>query len=333
MANSSEREKILITGGTGFIGSHLARQLTQLGHQIVLFDIQPNHHRIDDFKDKVEVVKGDVAKRRDLEETIRTHKIKHIFHTAASLSVNAERDISSAYSGNIDGTYNILEACHTMQIQKVVFLSSLAVFGANTPFPFHEKSYRDPGSFYGVSKAFGEMLGQYYHLRHNLDFRCVRFAVIIGPGRRGAGATVTFSSLIEKIALGKPAVVDVPESTLLPITYVDDSVGFLIALWQADKFQRRPFIVGGVPATVTDLIAEMKKHMDKVDVRFEIDSEAERVATTWSFLTTLLIQQGQEELYRDIKEVGWKLKYNTTQDIVKRFVEDVQSHKEIYSAF
>jgi nucleoside-diphosphate-sugar epimerase len=333
MAKNPEHEKIMITGGTGFIGSHLARQLTKLGHQIVLFDFKPNYHRISDFKDKVEIVKGNVARRSDLEETIRTHKIKHIFHTAASLSVDAEHNISSAYSGNVDGIFNILETCHTLQVQKVVFLSSLAVFGANTPFPFHEKSYRDPGSFYGVSKAFGEMLGQYYHLRHNLDFRCVRFAVIIGPGRRGKGATVTFSSLIEKVALGKTAIVDVPESTLLPITYVDDSVDFLIALWQAEKFQRRLFIVGGVPAKVTDLIAEMKKHVKKSDIRFEIDPDAERVATTWSFLTTLLIQQKQEQLYREFEEVGWKLKHNTIQDIVKRFVEDVESRKEIYSAF
>ncbi|MFX1562368.1 MAG: NAD-dependent epimerase/dehydratase family protein [Promethearchaeota archaeon] len=333
MAKIPERSPILITGGTGFIGSHLARRLTQFGHQIVLFDKYPNPHRINDIKDKVEVVKGDVAKKEDLEEIIRVHKIRHVFHTAASLSVKAEHDISEAYSCNVQGTFNTLETCHLMQIRKVVFLSSLAVFGTNTPFPFHDRSYRDPGSFYGIGKAFGEMLGQYYHTRYNLDFRCVRFAVVIGPGRRGAGATVTFSSLIEKVALGKTAMVDVPESTLLPITYVDDSVEFLIALWQAEKFQHHPFIVGGVPAKVTDLITEMKKLVDNVDVQFEIDADAERVAATWSFLTALLIQQGQEKQYRDIEEVGWRLKYKTIRDIVKRFVEDVQSRKEIYSAF
>jgi nucleoside-diphosphate-sugar epimerase len=233
----------------------------------------------------------------------------------------------------VAGTYNVLEAARVHNIHRLIFLSSLAVFGANTPFPFHETSYRDPGSFYGVSKAFGEMLGSYYHLRHGFDFRAVRFAVVIGPGRRGAGATVTYSSFIESVALGKIGIIDIPETTILPIIYVEDAVAFLMALWKAPKLSRRLYIAGGVPIPIKDLIAEVKVHISDTKIEFQLDPDAERVAQTWSFLTTLLVQQEKETLYRHNEDTGWSLQYDSVSEIVNHFIESVQAQKEIYSKF
>lgn len=333
MVSPSTHEPVLVTGGTGFIGSHLAKRLVGEGYKLVLFDKMPNYSRIRGIRDEVTVIKGDVANLGSIISVLKEHDIKHIFHTAAALSVEAEQDCDKAYACNVSGTYNILEAGRAHQVQRLVFLSSLAVFGANTPFPFHETSFRDPGSFYGVSKAFGEMLGNYYHLRHEFDFRGVRFAVVIGPGRRGAGATVTYSSFIESVALGKPGIIDIPESTILPIIYIEDAVDFLMALWKAQKLSRRLFIAGGVPIPINDLIAAVKAQIPESEVRFELDPDAERVAQTWSFLTTLLVQQGKETLYRDIEDVGWKLQFDSVSDIVKHFIEFVQAHKETYSEF
>ncbi|MFW9984022.1 MAG: NAD-dependent epimerase/dehydratase family protein [Candidatus Odinarchaeota archaeon] len=329
----SKNDPILITGGTGFIGSHLTQRLVSEGYQVILLDAKPNLARISEIADKVTVVEGDVGVWSDVVRALKKYKIRHVFHTAARLSVEAERQIGSAYSCNIAGTFNVLEASRIMQVQRLVFLSSLAVFGAQTQFPFHETSYRDPGSFYGVSKAFGEMLGSYYYTRHGFDFRGVRFAVVIGPGRRGAGATVTYSSFIENVALGKTGVIDIPKSSILPITYIEDAADFLVALWKAPKLTKRVYITGGVPIPIQDLIAEVENVIPGAKVKFKPDPHAERVAQTWSFLTTLLVQQGQENLYRDIEEVGWSLRYNSVSEIVKHFIEYVQARKEIFSVF
>ena len=326
-------EAILITGGTGFIGSHLAKHLVTEGYPVVLFEAKPNLARISEFADKITLVEGDVTNWSDVMCALTEHEIKHIFHMAARLSVESERNPGTAYACNVTGTYNVLEAARIMQVKRFVFLSSLAVFGANTPFPFQETSYRDPGSFYGVSKAFGEMLGSYYHLRHNFDFRGVRFAVAIGPGRRGAGATVTYSSFIEHLALGRPGLIDVPDTTILPVIYIADVVSFLIALWKASKLTQRIFIAGGVPISIQDLIEEAKTHIPKAKVKFELDPDAARVAQTWSFLTMLLVQQKQETLYREIEQLGWKLRYNSVTEIVKHFIDYVQSRREIFSRF
>jgi nucleoside-diphosphate-sugar epimerase len=177
------------------------------------------------------------------------------------------------------------------------------------------------------------MLGNYYHIRHGFDFRGVRFAVVIGPGRRGAGATVTYSSFLESIALGKTGIIDIPDTTILPIIYVEDAADFLIALWTAPKVSRRIYIAGGVPIPIKDLIAEVKTHIPKAQVKFQLDPDAERVAQTWSFLTTLLVQQEKETLYRDIEDLGWKLQYDSVSEIVKHFIDSVQSRKDDYSTF
>ncbi|MFX0168887.1 MAG: NAD-dependent epimerase/dehydratase family protein [Candidatus Hodarchaeota archaeon] len=331
--NIPKDDPVLITGGTGFIGSHLAKHLIDDGYQVVLFESKPNLARIDEIVNKVTLVEGDVTSWSDVVRALKDYHIKHVFHTAARLSVESERNPGAAYACNIAGTYNVVEASRIMQVQRLVFLSSLAVFGAGTPFPFHETSYRDPGSFYGVSKAFGEMLGTYYHLRHGLDFRGVRFAVAIGPGRRGAGATVTYSSFIENLALGKSGIIDIPETSILPIIYVADAVNFLIALWRAPKLTQRVFIAGGVPIPIQDLIAEIKTHIPKARVEFILDPDAVRVAQTWSFLTTLLVQQKQETLFREIEQLGWQLQYDSVSEIVKHFIGYVQARKEIFSSF
>jgi threonine 3-dehydrogenase len=300
---------------------------------VVLFDYAPNYHRISDISDDVEVVIGDIGNPTEVIGAIQGNQVTDVFHAAASLSVAAERDIGGAYSTSIAGMFNLMESCRLLEIRKVIFLSSLSVFGSHTRLPFQFDSYRDPASFYGVGKVWGEVLGMYYHYHHQIDFRCVRFAVVIGPGRRGEGAAICFSTLVEKSALGRSAVVQVPDYTVLPIIYVDDAVDLLIALWKSDKIQQRLYIAGGVPVQVQDLISEVKKQLPSSNIKFEVDPVCEKVAETWTLLTTILVQQGHEEIYRDIKEIGWKLKHTTVQDITEAFVNDLQDRKDMYSAF
>ena len=174
-------KSVLITGGTGFIASHLARKLVELGEKVVLFDLHPNEKSIMDIKDKVQIVVGDVSNYQTLTDTIVKNDIGSVIHTAALLSMAAADELVNAYRVNIEGTFNLLEACRVNDVNRFVFVSSLSAFGPNTPFPFHNKSYREPASFYGASKVAGEVLGTFYNLTHGMDFRCVRLAVVIGP--------------------------------------------------------------------------------------------------------------------------------------------------------
>ena len=332
-SGENEDGAILITGGTGFIGSHLARELVAKGHKVILFDYRPNKDRISDFSDKVEIVKGDITAVSDVVDTLKEYDIKDIFHTAFAMSAACESNIEIAYSTNIKGTYNLLDASRILGIKKFIFLSSLSVFGSHSRLPFTEETYRDPASFYGVGKVWGEILGMYYHYQHDLDFRCIRFAIVLGPGRRGEGAAISYSTLIENAALGKSAIIQIPDYTILPVIYIDDVVSLLVSLWSTPKIDQHLFMSGGVPVQIQDLIGEVKTHIPSAEASFEVDPDCEKVAETWTLLTSILVQKGEEKVYREIPEIGWKMKDDTMNDIVKKFIEHVQSNKEIYSSF
>ena len=124
---SSEDGAILITGGTGFIGSHLARELVAKGNKVVLFDYRPNENRISDLLDKVDIVKGDITSVSNIVDTLKDYSIKDVFHTAFAMSAECETNLEIAYSTNIRGTYNLLDACRILGIKKFIFLSSLSV--------------------------------------------------------------------------------------------------------------------------------------------------------------------------------------------------------------
>ncbi len=326
-------DSVLITGGTGFIGSHLARKLVQQNQRVILFDLYPNYNGIKDIEDKVEVVKGSVSDYDSLANTIEKFEVDSVIHTAAMLSVAAATGLRTAYSVNIEGTFNLLEACRSHDVKKVIFVSSLAAFGPNTPFPFHEKSYREPASFYGASKVAGEVLGTFYHHTHDIDFRCVRLAVVIGPGRRGQGATVSFSKFVEEVVLGEQGVILVPDYTILPIIHVNDAADLIVALWGADSVERRIFMSGGVPIAISDFRDEVVKLVPEANIVFQEDETVESVAQTWTLLTTMLVQQGQETVFREIEEIGWKLEHDSVQKLAEKFVNEVSENKDIYSSY
>jgi nucleoside-diphosphate-sugar epimerase len=330
---SNEDGAILITGGTGFIGSHLARKLVAKGNEVVLFDYRPNENRISDFSNKVEIVKGDIATVSDVVDTLKDYKIKDVFHTAFAMSAACESNMEIAYATNIRGTYNLLDACRILGINKFIFLSSLSVFGSHSRLPFTEETYRDPASFYGVGKVWGEILGMYYHYQHELDFRCIRFAVVVGPGRRGAGAAITYSTLIENAALGKKTIIQVPDYTILPVIYIDDVVNLLISLWTTPKLDQYLFMSGGVPVQIQDLISEVKNHIPSTEASFDVDPDCEKVAETWTLLTSILVQKGEEKVYREIPGIGWKMRNDSMKEIVRKFIENVQLNMELYSSF
>ncbi|MFX1484632.1 MAG: NAD-dependent epimerase/dehydratase family protein [Promethearchaeota archaeon] len=324
---------VLITGGTGFIASHLARKIVGNGNRVVLFDLFPNRESIKDIEDQVEIVTGDVADYQGLFDTLEKYNVDSVIHTAAMLSVAAADELTKAYQVNIEGTFNLLEACRVQGIKRVVFVSSLAAFGPNTPFPFHNKSYREPASFYGASKVTGEVLGTFFSHAHEMDFRCVRLAVVIGPGRRGRGATVSFSKFVEEVVLGKPGVIMVPDYTILPIIHIDDVTDLLFALWKAENVSERILMSGGVPIPIQDFVTAVLKHVPDAEIIYDVDPVAEEVAGTWTLLTTMLVHQKQEQVYRKIEEIGWTLKIDSVEKLAAKFIEEVRNNKERYSSY
>ena len=321
--------KILITGGTGFIGSSLARKLVDEDVEVTLFDMSPDKKRVSDILNRVSIVSGDVSDQNDLEKLFRERNYDVIVHTAAILSLKAEENRLLAFRVNIEGMFNILEFSRRFDIKRVVYLSSMSVFGPNSPMPYGEYSYRDPISFYGVSKVWGEILGRYYSFTYDVDFKCVRLPTVFGPGRRGAGATVSFSKLVEDVVLRRRGIVELPESTMNPVIYIDDVVEIIYKLIFSKKVSREVYNTGGVILSMKMIIEYLRKKFPDMEIIFDVDKDTEKMVMMWNIMSHVAKENELDKLYREYKDIGWRLRYDTYEKILDKYVEDTERLRSI----
>ncbi len=174
--------KVMVTGGAGFIGSHLTEELLERGFQVIVYD---------DFSSgKRENLAGLAGELNIAEDTIlnmdelikRMEGCRFVFHEAALTSVprSMERPLDSL-NVNVQGTYNVLEAARQTGVKKVIFASSSSIYGASEKLPKEETDGPAPISPYAASKYAGEILGQTYNRAFGLGFIGLRYFNVFGP--------------------------------------------------------------------------------------------------------------------------------------------------------
>ncbi len=312
----------MITGGLGFIGSHLARKLVEIGETVILFDVIPKSKLIDDIKDKVKVFRGDLGNRAEVLEAVKRHKVDCIYHTGALLSAAAEENLLAAYMVNANGTFHVLEAARLFSVEKVIFLSSIASYGLGTPERVTDDEVQLPTTMYGITKVFGERLGEYYHRKFSLNFRGVRLPSVIGPGRGSGGASAYSSLIIQEPATGRPYEVFVDQGAKIPLLYIKDAVQSLIALEEAEetKLKRRVYNIEGFSPTALELANTVQKYVPEARIEFCPDPEMVKIVGSWP--RELDGSCAQEDW-------GWKSKY-TLDRAVKDFVDEFRARIYLY---
>jgi nucleoside-diphosphate-sugar epimerase len=206
-----------------------------------------------------------------------------IFHSAAILSAFAEERPQAAYRTNATGTYNVLEAALVLGIARVMFTSTIATYGPGAALTVDETTRQRPTTMYGVTKAFGEMLGEYYAARFGLDFRAVRLPSVIGPGRGPGGASAYTSLVVSEPARRRSYVVPVPESTVTPLLYVKDAVAALTGLAAADatRLRRRTYGVNGFSPTARELADAVCRSIPDARIDFAPVPSIAAIVDTW----------------------------------------------------
>ena len=254
LADQHAHKGILITGGGGFIGSYLVQALTAAGHDVVVFDNNPERIRLEGFsnyatkiKPRLTFVQGDLTSLPTVLEVFDRYRPATVFHLGALLSAGAEARPQQGYEVDLGGTQNVLEAARLFGGEgpdriKVLFPSTIASFGTHLPSAVNGVKPLVPNEFvqmpttvYGVAKVSSERLGEYYTRRGWVDFRAVRFPSVIGAGRGPGGTTVYSTLMVELPASGQNYAAYVYEDTRVAILYVKDAVRALIQLWQADE--------------------------------------------------------------------------------------------------
>lgn len=178
--------KILITGGAGFIGSHLIDHFLDMDAvQIRVLDNlnHPNFSRVAEFRyhPRLEFVHGDVRDYHTIRQAVDGCDL--IFHLAAQSNVmRAESDTVYTFETNVNGTFNVLHSALKENVRCVVFTSSREVYGDPISLPVHEDAILQPRNIYGVSKATGELHCRLFREQYGLDVRIIRLSNVYGPG-------------------------------------------------------------------------------------------------------------------------------------------------------
>lgn len=263
----------LVTGGAGFIGSHVAEHLLAAGHEVTVFDdlnpfYDPAIKRATlqvlerSGNGRFRFVQGDLVERASLDALFAGERIDQVIHLAARAGVRPSLQEPALYQRvNVEGTVNLLEAGRMAGVGKFILASSSSVYGVNAKVPFSED---DPIfqaiSPYASSKLACEALGHTYHHVYGLDVVMLRFFTVYGPRQRPDLAIHKFARLIDS---GRPVPVFGDGSTARDYTYVDDIVSGVLAC------TRRQFGFGiynlGESQTVTlsELIALLEQALGR----------------------------------------------------------------------
>ncbi|MDG6919131.1 MAG: NAD(P)-dependent oxidoreductase [Nitrososphaerota archaeon] len=199
----------LVTGGTGQIGAFLCEELVNAGHRVVCYDFKPNMDNVGRLANRLTVEAADVTDPTDLLHTIKENSVDHIIHLAALVLLDSIKHPARAYNVNIIGTNNVMEAARLLDVKKVVFASSVSVYGSLNPrragIADEDDIPNPPHDPYSTSKITNELMGKYYRESYGMDVTCMRITAAWGPGRYW-GYTGQFNEFIRRAALGQ----DVP---------------------------------------------------------------------------------------------------------------------------
>ncbi len=228
---------ILVTGGAGFIGSHVCERLLSQGHSVVaLDDLNPFYDptiketNISELSTHsgFEFVRGDITNRALVEETFDRRRFDQMIHLAARAGVRPSLEEPALYQRvNVEGTVNLLEAARRSHVKKVTIASSSSVYGVNSQVPFSEHDpIFQPISPYAASKLACEALGHVYHHLYDMDVVMLRFFTVYGPRQRPDLAIHKFTRLLHE---GKPIPFYGDGSTRRDYTYISDIVDGIMA--------------------------------------------------------------------------------------------------------
>lgn len=277
--------KVLIIGGAGMVGRKLAERLAKDGtlggkpiSSLTLYDVVPPQKPAG-ASFPVEITTGDFPAAGESDKLV-ANKPDVIFHLAAIVSGEAEQEFDKGYRINLHGTMNLLESVRKAGNKpRLVFTSSIAVFGAPFPEKIGDEFFQTPLTSYGTQKAIGELLISDYTRKGMLDGISIRLPTIcVRPGAPNKAASGFFSNIMREPLAGKEAVLPVSEDVMHWHASPRAAVGFLLHAATIDGNKvgpRRALSMPGLAVTVGEQIAALKKVAgDKVVARIKREPDA-----------------------------------------------------------
>jgi len=294
--------KILITGGAGFIGSHLADKLIEQGHQVVIVDNLSTGKK-ENINSKAKFYQIDISDA-ELLDIFKEEELEVVFHLAAQIDIRKSvADPIEDAKTNILGSLNLLENCKKFNIKKVVFISTGgAIYGDTTIVPTPEEYSALPVSPYGVAKLSVEKYLNYYYKFFGLNYVALRLANVYGPRQDPLGEAGVIAIFCNKLLKNEQPIIYGDGKQTRDYIFVDDVVNAGILALKQDKIGI--FNVGTEKETsVNELFQKLTEVMDlKIEPIYNPSREGEQ-------------QRSCLDCSKIKKEFGWEPNYDLKKGI------------------
>lgn len=280
---------VLVTGGAGFIGSHVVRSLLDADHDVVVFDsfhryvhpMGPSYLRNTEFRfdvllDGANVIHGTTSHKGDLRRHVLGVRPDYVLHLAAlPLADVAQRNAEEALESIVVGTMNLLDVLRDLpSIRKVLYVSSSMVYGDFDRSPMPEDAPKNPKEIYGAMKYAGEVLVGVFCRRHGIPHAIVRPSAVYGPTDNNNRVVQAF---VESAAQGRPLVATAPDTTVLDFTHVEDVAQGMVKVLLSPTAVGEAFnITRGEGRTLTDAIDILRGSFPDLTVEVRSDDPTGR---------------------------------------------------------
>jgi len=274
-------KRALVTGAAGQVGLELIPVLRESGYEVHGCDLAARPAAVDasvgwhvcDVTDAAAVNAAVAAARPDV-----------VFHLAAILSSGGEKVPQKCYLVNQTGTWNILEACREGKVGTLVFTSTIAAFGPGLPDPVPNDVSMRPRTMYGVTKVAGELLGEYYHSRGWVDFRCIRYPGLINAGEPGHGTSdYALYMYTEGIRKGRYEAF-CRADTRIPFLYMPDAIRALVEVAAAPRERlgiRCTWNIQGFSPRADEIAASVARAVPGVEITFAPVDWRQAILDSW----------------------------------------------------
>ena len=292
---------ILIIGAGGQVGQELVAILREKHgkDKVIASDIR----QVDALEAPFETL--DAMDGDRLKEIVDQYQIKEVYHLAALLSANAEKQIKFAWELNMQSLFHVLELAKDGKINKIFWPSSIAVFGPTTPKnDTPQETVTEPSTVYGISKLAGERWCEYYANKFGVDVRSIRYPGLIGYKTMPGGGTTDYAVDIYHQALEKGSYeCFLKEDAYLPMMYMEDAIRATIELMEAkaeDVKIRSSYNLGGISFSPKEIAESIQKEIPDFQISYNPDFR-QQIAESWP-------SSINDQAARD--DWGWKEAYD-----------------------
>ena len=274
-------ESVLITGGNGNLGRLVADKLLARGQSVVKFDI-PGTEPVTLHANET-VVSGDIRDLDLLRKILAQHRPDTIYHLASLLSGSSEADLKAAWEINASASFNLLNLANETSIGKFFFASTAASYGPVGSNPMPQDYPQWPENMYGVTKVAVERMGVYFKQKHGLDFRCLRFPLVVSPFAPEAAVSAFPSHAFKAAFNGQSFRFPVAENTGISTLFLEDVIDSIVdyTATEATQLNCHVYNLHAYYLTAGMVALEAAKRFPGFDYSFEPIEAVDHLISSW----------------------------------------------------